>query len=77
MVSSRDGLKNSVVVSLLQARIKMAYEAKEVGLECPFWFVDAWVAKLKDLGGSLVAYPAKSVTGEPSKVAEAAVEASG
>ncbi|KAF5757338.1 hypothetical protein HanRHA438_Chr17g0835671 [Helianthus annuus] len=35
MVSFREGIKNSVVVSLLQARIKMAYEAKETGLECP------------------------------------------
>ncbi|MFS7942821.1 hypothetical protein Hanom_Chr06g00493011 [Helianthus anomalus] len=35
MISFRDGVKNSAVVSLLQARIKMAYEAKEAGLECP------------------------------------------
>ncbi|KAJ0430613.1 hypothetical protein HanRHA438_Chr17g0833771 [Helianthus annuus] len=77
MVSFRDGLKNYAMVSLLQARIKMAYEAKEASFECPFWSVDSWVAKLKDLGGSQVAYPAKSVTGKPSKVTEAAVEASG
>ncbi|KAJ0783552.1 hypothetical protein HanLR1_Chr01g0021641 [Helianthus annuus] len=35
MISFREGIKNSAVVSLLQARIKMAYEAKETGLECP------------------------------------------
>ncbi|MFS7995579.1 hypothetical protein Hanom_Chr12g01119581 [Helianthus anomalus] len=35
MISFREGIKNSTVVSLLQARIKMAYEAKETCLECP------------------------------------------
>ncbi|MFS8017276.1 hypothetical protein Hanom_Chr15g01378501 [Helianthus anomalus] len=75
MTSFRDGLKNSTVVSLLQARIKMAYEAKDAGFKCPTWPVDSWVAKLKDLGGSPVPHPAKSGIGEPSKVAEAVVEA--
>ncbi|KAJ0814904.1 hypothetical protein HanPSC8_Chr17g0791221 [Helianthus annuus] len=36
MVSFRDGLKNYAMVSLLQARIKMTYEAKEASFECPF-----------------------------------------
>ncbi|MFS7918407.1 hypothetical protein Hanom_Chr03g00200631 [Helianthus anomalus] len=44
MISFRDGIKNSTVISLLQARIKMAYKAKETGLECPVWPVDSWVA---------------------------------
>ncbi|KAJ0454898.1 hypothetical protein HanIR_Chr15g0745171 [Helianthus annuus] len=35
MSSYRDGLKGSVVVSLLQARLRMAYEAKALGFECP------------------------------------------
>ncbi|KAJ0547219.1 hypothetical protein HanIR_Chr08g0369701 [Helianthus annuus] len=75
MISFREGIKNSAVVSLLQARIKMAYEARETGLECPTWPVDSWVAKLKDLGGDAVPYPAKAGTGETSKAAEVAVEA--
>ena len=75
MISFREGIKNSAVVSLLQARIKMAYEARETGLECPAWPVDSWVAKLKDFGGNPVPYVAKSGAGEPSKVAEVAVEA--
>ncbi|MFS7962802.1 hypothetical protein Hanom_Chr08g00730781 [Helianthus anomalus] len=33
MASYREGLKNSVVISLLQARLKMAYEAKALGFE--------------------------------------------
>ncbi|KAM0006542.1 hypothetical protein Hdeb2414_s0170g00822091 [Helianthus debilis subsp. tardiflorus] len=48
MTSFWDGLKNSVIVSLLQARIKMAYEAKDAVFECPTWPVDSLVAKLKD-----------------------------
>ncbi|KAJ0899399.1 hypothetical protein HanRHA438_Chr08g0368141 [Helianthus annuus] len=68
MVSFREGIKNSAVVSLLQARIKMAYEAKETRLECPAWPVESWVAKLKELGGKAVPYPAKS--SESSKSAE-------
>ncbi|KAJ0561593.1 hypothetical protein HanHA300_Chr06g0224731 [Helianthus annuus] len=68
MDSFREGIKNSAVVSLLQARIKMAYEAKEIGLECPSWPVDSWVAKLKELGGKVVSYPAEA--GESSKSAE-------
>ncbi|KAJ0766071.1 hypothetical protein HanPI659440_Chr08g0311191 [Helianthus annuus] len=35
MFAFREGVKNSAVVSLLQARIKMAYEAREIGLKCP------------------------------------------
>ncbi|KAJ0710611.1 hypothetical protein HanOQP8_Chr09g0314341 [Helianthus annuus] len=35
MTSYREGLKNFVVISLLQARLKMAYEAKSLGFECP------------------------------------------
>ncbi|MFS8007659.1 hypothetical protein Hanom_Chr14g01263661 [Helianthus anomalus] len=42
MISFREGIKNSAVVSLLKARIKMAYESKEIGLECPAWPVDSW-----------------------------------
>ena len=75
MISFREGIKNSAVISLLQARIKMAYEARETGLECPAWPVDSWVEKLKDLGGNHVPYVAKSGAGEPSKAAEVAVEA--
>ncbi|MFS8026855.1 hypothetical protein Hanom_Chr16g01491591 [Helianthus anomalus] len=37
MVSYREVLKSSVVISLLQARLKMAYEAKTKGFECPSW----------------------------------------
>ncbi|KAF5756539.1 hypothetical protein HanRHA438_Chr17g0826161 [Helianthus annuus] len=70
MISFREGIKNSVVVSLLQARIKMAYEAHETGLECPSWPVDSWVAKLKELGGNPVPHPAKAGARETSKAAE-------
>ena len=75
MISFREGIKNSAVISLLQARIRMAYEARETGLECPAWSVDSWVTKLKELGGNSVPHVAESGAGEPSKVAEAAVEA--
>ncbi|KAJ0692518.1 hypothetical protein HanPI659440_Chr15g0586901 [Helianthus annuus] len=68
MVSFREGIKASAIVSLLQARIKMAYEAKETGLVCPAWPVDSWVAKLKELGGKAVPLPAEA--GESSKSAE-------
>ena len=74
MVSFREGIKNSAVISLLQARIKMAYEARATGLQCPAWPVESWVAKLKELGGSPVPCIAGSEAGEPSKVAEAVVE---
>ncbi|MFS7930172.1 hypothetical protein Hanom_Chr04g00341001 [Helianthus anomalus] len=37
MASYREGLKVFVVVSLLQARLKMAYEAKAMGFKCPSW----------------------------------------
>ncbi|MFS7945221.1 hypothetical protein Hanom_Chr06g00521641 [Helianthus anomalus] len=53
----------------------MAYEARETGLEYPAWPVDSWVAKLKDLGGNVVPYPAKAGTRETWKAAEVAVEA--
>ncbi|KAJ0681365.1 hypothetical protein HanPI659440_Chr16g0635011 [Helianthus annuus] len=75
MISFREGIKNSAVVSLLQAQIKMAYEAKETGLECPAWPVDSWVAKLKELGGNTVPYPSKCRARESSKTAEVVVEA--
>ncbi|KAJ0622002.1 hypothetical protein HanIR_Chr01g0015181 [Helianthus annuus] len=68
MVSFREGIKASAIVSLLQARIKMAYEAKETGLVCPAWPVDSWVAKLKELGGKAVPLPVEA--GEFSKSAE-------
>ncbi|MFS8001465.1 hypothetical protein Hanom_Chr13g01190671 [Helianthus anomalus] len=77
MASYREGLKSSVVIYLLQARLKMAYEARAIGLECPSWNVDAWEAKLRDLGGNLVEHPAKPVVEEPSKAAENAVDAGG
>ncbi|KAM0070828.1 hypothetical protein Hdeb2414_s0001g00017811 [Helianthus debilis subsp. tardiflorus] len=35
MNSYQEGLKGPVMISLLQARLKMAYEAKVVGFECP------------------------------------------
>ncbi|KAJ0702519.1 hypothetical protein HanPI659440_Chr14g0540631 [Helianthus annuus] len=75
MISFQEGIKNFVVVSLLQARIRMAYEAKETSLECPAWPVDSWVANLKELGGNHVPYPSKSRAGESSKAAEVVVEA--
>ncbi|MFS7945114.1 hypothetical protein Hanom_Chr06g00520201 [Helianthus anomalus] len=50
----REWLKGFVVISLLQARLKMAYEAKAMGFECPSWNVNAWEAKLKDLEGNPV-----------------------
>ncbi|MFS7912222.1 hypothetical protein Hanom_Chr02g00127381 [Helianthus anomalus] len=55
-------------------RLKMAYEAKVAGFECPSWNIDAWEAKLKDLGGNRVEYPAKHETGASSKAAEVAAE---
>ncbi|KAJ0671607.1 hypothetical protein HanRHA438_Chr13g0604101 [Helianthus annuus] len=72
-----EGLKGSVVISLLQARLKMAYEAKALGFECPSWSVNAWEAKLKDLGGNPVEYPAKPTGEEPPKAAEEAADAGG
>ncbi|KAF5759993.1 hypothetical protein HanXRQr2_Chr16g0748101 [Helianthus annuus] len=77
VVSYREGLKSYVVISLLQARLKMAYEAKAKGFECPSWNVDAWEAKLRDLGGNPVERPAKAVVEEPSKVAEKVTDAGG
>ncbi|XP_035845776.1 uncharacterized protein LOC118492099 [Helianthus annuus] len=60
MVSFREGIKAFAIVSLLQARIKMAYEAKETGLVCPAWPADSWVAKLKELGGKAVPLPTEA-----------------
>ncbi|XP_021991701.1 uncharacterized protein LOC110888484 [Helianthus annuus] len=60
MVSFREGIKAPAIVSLLQARIKMAYGAKETGLVCPAWPVDSWAAKLKKLGGKAVPLPAEA-----------------
>ncbi|KAM0017760.1 hypothetical protein Hdeb2414_s0027g00691651 [Helianthus debilis subsp. tardiflorus] len=54
MISYREGLKSSVVTSLLQARLKMAHEAKTLGFDCPSWDVDAWETKLRSLGGNPV-----------------------
>ncbi|MFS7912220.1 hypothetical protein Hanom_Chr02g00127361 [Helianthus anomalus] len=65
-------LQGSVEISLLQDRLKMAYEAKAAGFECPSWNIDAWEAKLKDLGGNRVEYPAKHEIGASSKAAEVA-----
>ncbi|MFS7955693.1 hypothetical protein Hanom_Chr07g00645631 [Helianthus anomalus] len=59
MTTYLEGLKGSLVISLLQARLKMAYEAKTLGFECPSWTLSAWETKLKDLRGSLGEYPAK------------------
>ncbi|KAJ0668972.1 hypothetical protein HanPI659440_Chr17g0695711 [Helianthus annuus] len=75
MTTYQEGLKGLVVISLLQARLKMAYEAKALGFEFPSWNVSAWEAKLKDLGGSLVEYPTKPACEEPSKGAEEAADA--
>ncbi|MFS7912634.1 hypothetical protein Hanom_Chr02g00132231 [Helianthus anomalus] len=49
MASYRGRLKNSVVISLLHARLKMAYEAMALGFECPSWNIKDWEVKLKDL----------------------------
>ncbi|KAJ0494793.1 hypothetical protein HanRHA438_Chr12g0568581 [Helianthus annuus] len=77
MNTYREGLKGSVIISLFQARLKMAYEAKAMGFECPSWNVNAWEAKLKDLGGNPVEYPAKPAGEEPSKAIEEAADAGG
>ncbi|KAM0057098.1 hypothetical protein Hdeb2414_s0005g00154231 [Helianthus debilis subsp. tardiflorus] len=75
MVSYREGLKGSVVISLLQARLKMAYEAKVTGFECPTWTIEAWEANLKDLCGAPMEYPAKPAVEASSKAAEMEVDA--
>ncbi|KAJ0510120.1 hypothetical protein HanIR_Chr11g0537051 [Helianthus annuus] len=75
MASYREGVKNSVVISLLQARLKMAYEAKAMGFECSSWNVEAWEAKLSDLGGNPVEHPVKPVVEKPAEVAEKVVNA--
>ncbi|MFS7936921.1 hypothetical protein Hanom_Chr05g00421421 [Helianthus anomalus] len=77
MNSYREGLKGSLVISLLEARLKMAYEAKAMGFECPTWNIDAWEAKLKVLGGNPVEYPAKPEAGASSKETEVATEVGG
>ncbi|MFS8025979.1 hypothetical protein Hanom_Chr16g01481551 [Helianthus anomalus] len=41
VASYRESLKNYVVISLLQARLKMAYEAMALGFECPSWNIKA------------------------------------
>ncbi|MFS7998468.1 hypothetical protein Hanom_Chr12g01154171 [Helianthus anomalus] len=75
MASYREGLKSSIIISLLQARLKMAYEAKAMGFECPSWNVEAWEAKLRDLGGNPMERPAKPGVEEPAKVADASGDA--
>ncbi|KAM0052827.1 hypothetical protein Hdeb2414_s0007g00252911 [Helianthus debilis subsp. tardiflorus] len=70
MASYRESLKNSVIISLIQARLKMAYEARALGVECPSWNIKAWEMKLKDLGGNLVEPPSKPAAEEPAKVTE-------
>ncbi|MFS7919003.1 hypothetical protein Hanom_Chr03g00207831 [Helianthus anomalus] len=72
MASYREGLKSSVIISFLQARLKMAYEAKVAGFECPTWTIAAWETK-KDLCGAPVEYPAKPTAGESSKAVEIVV----
>ncbi|MFS7984895.1 hypothetical protein Hanom_Chr11g00992071 [Helianthus anomalus] len=75
MASYREGLKGSVVISLLQARLKMAHEAEAMGFECPSWNVEAWEAKLRDLGRNPVEHPTKPGVEEPAKVADAGGDA--
>ena len=70
MASYRESLKNSVIISLLQARLKMAYEARALGFECLSWNIKAWEMKLKDLGGNPVEPPSKPAAEEPAKVTE-------
>ncbi|MFS7954238.1 hypothetical protein Hanom_Chr07g00627941 [Helianthus anomalus] len=48
----------------------MAYEAKAMGFECPSWNVEAWEAKLRDLGGNPVEHPVKPVVEKPAEVAK-------
>ncbi|KAJ0911618.1 hypothetical protein HanRHA438_Chr06g0265101 [Helianthus annuus] len=75
MASYRESLKNSVVISLLQARLKMAYEAMALGFECPSWNTKAWEMKLKDLGGNPVEPPSKPAAEKSTKMAEKVDEA--
>ncbi|KAJ0612038.1 hypothetical protein HanHA300_Chr01g0022671 [Helianthus annuus] len=77
MASYREGLKSSVVISLLQARLKIAYEAKIAGFECPTCTVEAWATKLKDLCGAPVENPVKHTAEVPSKAVEMVVDAGG
>ncbi|MFS7952493.1 hypothetical protein Hanom_Chr07g00607581 [Helianthus anomalus] len=71
MASYQEGLKGSVVISILQARLKVAYETRATGLEFPSWNVEAWEAKLRDLGGDPVKPPVKTAVEEPTKAANA------
>ncbi|MFS8008721.1 hypothetical protein Hanom_Chr14g01276101 [Helianthus anomalus] len=73
MATYREGLKSSVIISLLQARLKMAYEAKALGFECLSWNVDAWETKLRGLDG----YPVKSAAEGSSKAIEKPIGAGG
>ncbi|KAM0006563.1 hypothetical protein Hdeb2414_s0168g00821241 [Helianthus debilis subsp. tardiflorus] len=77
MVSYREGLKSSVVISLLQARLKMAYEAMVAGFNCPAWTIEAWETKLRDLCSAPMEYPAKPMVGESSKEAKKALDVGG
>ncbi|KAJ0815085.1 hypothetical protein HanPSC8_Chr17g0793381 [Helianthus annuus] len=70
MASYRESFKNSVIISLLQARLKMAYEAMALGVECPSWNIKAWETKLKDLGGNPMEPPSKPAAEEPTKATE-------
>ncbi|MFS7997939.1 hypothetical protein Hanom_Chr12g01147891 [Helianthus anomalus] len=70
-----EGLKGSVVISLLQAKLNMAHEAKAMGFKCLSWNIEAWEAKLRNLGGNPVEHPAKPVVEEPAKAAEKVVDA--
>ncbi|MFS7955703.1 hypothetical protein Hanom_Chr07g00645731 [Helianthus anomalus] len=75
MTTYREGLKGSVLISLLQARLKMAYKTKTLGFECPSWTLSALETKLKDLRGSRVEYPAMPTGEEPSKAVEEVADA--
>ncbi|MFS7962401.1 hypothetical protein Hanom_Chr08g00726221 [Helianthus anomalus] len=70
MATYRQSLKGSIVISLLQARLKMAHKTKALGFECPSWNVDAWETKLKTLGGHPVEHPVKSAAADSPKAME-------
>ncbi|MFS8008631.1 hypothetical protein Hanom_Chr14g01275041 [Helianthus anomalus] len=59
----------------LQFEQDMTTYREALGFECPSWIVSAWEAKLKDLGGSRVEYPAKLAGEEPSKAANETTDA--
>ncbi|MFS8024708.1 hypothetical protein Hanom_Chr16g01466551 [Helianthus anomalus] len=77
MASYWEGLKSSIVIYLLHARLKMAYEAKALGFECPSWNVDAWEMKLRGLASNPVEHPTKSAVEGSSKATEKLTEAGG